>query len=131
MRKIRLIITTLTILGLSFVPVFAVSTAFAIDQGSKDAACDGLTGVGQGCDTAGANTSVTGLIATAINILSWIVGVAAVIMLLVGGFRYVTSGGDANSISAAKNTILYAIIGLVVAALAQALVRFVLRRIST
>jgi hypothetical protein len=64
-----------------------------------------------------------------VNLLSAIVGVVAVIMIIVGGFRYITSGGNDASVTGAKNTILYAIIGLVVVALAQILVRFVLDKI--
>lgn len=76
-------------------------------------------------------TGITGLIATVINVLSIIVGVVAVIMIIVGGFRYITSGGKQESVTGAKNTILYAIIGLVIVALAQVLVRFVLTKTTT
>jgi hypothetical protein len=49
-------------------------------------------------------------------------------MIIIGGLKYVTSAGDSNSITSAKNTILYAIIGIIIAASAQFLVQFVLRR---
>jgi len=71
---------------------------------------------------------ITGLIRTIINILSIIVGVAAVIMIIVGGLKYVTSGGESSNIASAKNTIIYAIVGLIIAALAQFLVQFVLNK---
>jgi hypothetical protein len=64
-----------------------------------------------------------------VNLLSGLVGVVAVIMIIIGGFRYVTSGGNDTSVTGAKNTILYAIIGLVVVALAQIIVHFVLNKI--
>lgn len=64
-----------------------------------------------------------------INLLSALVGVVAVIMIIIGGFRYVTSGGNDTGVTGAKNTILYAIIGLVVVALAQIIVYFVLKKI--
>jgi hypothetical protein len=54
--------------------------------------------------------------------------VVAVIMIIVGGLKYITSGGDSGNITSAKNTILYAIVGLIVVALAQIIVRFVLER---
>jgi TRAP-type C4-dicarboxylate transport system permease small subunit len=63
-----------------------------------------------------------------INILSVIVGVVAVIMIIIGGFRYITSGGSSDKVTGAKNTILYAIIGLIIVALAQVIVRFVLNK---
>jgi hypothetical protein len=61
-----------------------------------------------------------------VNVISIAAGVVAVIMIILGGFRYITSGGNAQAVQSAKNTILYAIIGLVVIAFAQVIVRFVL-----
>jgi hypothetical protein len=63
-----------------------------------------------------------------INIMSLVVGVVAVVMIIIGGFKYVTSGGDSGNVTGAKNTILYAVVGLVVVALAQVIVRFVVDR---
>lgn len=67
-----------------------------------------------------------GLFQTIVNIMLFIVGAVAVIMLIIGGIRYVTSAGDQTHVTAAKNTILYAIVGIVVAVLAYAVVNFVL-----
>jgi len=91
----------------------------------------GLTGGNPDDPTCAApadSQTVEGIIETVINILSLIVGVVAVIMIIVGGLKYITSGGDSGNVSGAKNTILYAIIGLVVVALAQVIVRFVLEK---
>jgi hypothetical protein len=74
--------------------------------------------------------TINDLIRKVINLLSVIVGIVAVIMIMVGGFRYITSGGSDTGVTSAKNTILYAIIGLIIVALAQLLVRFVLRQVS-
>ena len=52
-------------------------------------------------------------------------------MIVVGGLKYITSGGDSSNVTGAKNTILYAIIGLIIVALAQLLVRFVLRTVTS
>ena len=65
------------------------------------------------------------LIRTIINVLSIIVGAVSVIMIIIGGFRYVISGGDSTGVTGAKNTIMYAVIGLVIVLFAQAIVRFV------
>lgn len=62
---------------------------------------------------------------TITNIMLFIIGAIAVIMLIIGGIRYVVSAGDQNAVTSAKNTILYAIIGIVVAFLAYAAVNFV------
>jgi len=84
------------------------------------------------CEVAGtdATTRINNIIHTIVNLLSAIVGVVAVIMIIVGGFRYITSGGNDTSVTSAKNTILYAIIGLVVVALAQLIVRFTLSKLT-
>ncbi len=65
-----------------------------------------------------------------VNVLLFIIGAISVIMLIIGGIRYTVSAGDGNSVTAAKNTILYAIIGLVVAFLAFAVVNWVLGAIT-
>ncbi len=70
-------------------------------------------------------------IKTVINIISIVVGIVAVIMIIIGGFKYITSNGDSGAVSSAKNTILYAIVGLVVVALAQIIVRFVVNRLTS
>jgi hypothetical protein len=51
-------------------------------------------------------------------------------MIIFGGLRYITSGGNDSSVTGAKNTILYAIIGLIIVALAQVLVRFTLNKVT-
>lgn len=72
-----------------------------------------------------------GIFRNVINVLIFIVGVASVIMLIIGAIRYVVSGGDANAVKGAKDTILYAIIGIVVAAAAFAIVTFVISSLNT
>lgn len=64
---------------------------------------------------------------TIVNILLYILGAIAVVMIVIGGVKYTTSNGDASNIKSAKETILYSVIGLVVAILAYAIVNFVLQ----
>ncbi len=82
-------------------------------------------------DVASSGESVQNLIKRIINTLSVIVGAICVIMIIIGGFRYVTSAGESNSVSGAKNTILYAIVGLIIVAFAQIIVQFVLQRTTS
>lgn len=84
------------------------------------------------CKETGGDTAakINNVIKKIINLLSVIVGVIAVIMIIIGGFRYITSGGSDTGVTSAKNTILYAIVGLIIVALAQLIVRFVLRNIT-
>lgn len=84
------------------------------------------------CDssaTAG-TTQLAHLASNIVNIFSYIVGAVAIIMIIYGGFRYITSGGDSGSVGNAKNTLIYAIVGLIIVALAQILVHFVLNQTS-
>jgi hypothetical protein len=82
------------------------------------------------CKKTNGLNKVNQMIRKLVNLLSVLVGVIAVIMIIVGGLRYVTSGGSDSSITGAKNTILYAIIGLIIVALAQVLVHFVLSNLT-
>ncbi len=67
---------------------------------------------------------------TIVNVLLFVIGAISVIMLIIGGIRYTLSGGDSGSVTAAKNTIMYAIIGLVIAFLAFAIVNWVLGAVT-
>ena len=71
----------------------------------------------------------SGVLTKAAQLLAVVVGVAAVIMIIIGGLQYVLASGDPSNIQNAKNTIFYAIVGLLVAALAQGIIAFVLKRI--
>lgn len=85
---------------------------------------------GADCSNSNATASINNIVHTIVNLLSAIVGIVAVIMIIVGGLRYITSGGNDTSVTGAKNTILYAIVGLVVVALAQIIVRFTLSKVT-
>lgn len=99
--------------------------------GSKNVACGGAQlGASQPCDSS-VSGKANNLLALAINILSLVVGVASIITIIIAGLRYVTSGGDSNNVSGAKNALLYALIGLVVVALAQTLTHFVINRANS
>ena len=71
-------------------------------------------------------TGFDSLMKRVINIFSVVVGSVSVIMIIIGGFRYIISGGDSAGVTSAKNTILYAIVGLVIVLFSQAIIRFVL-----
>jgi hypothetical protein len=105
----------------------AVSPAFAqgASGAAKSAVCEGINQGGGACADDG--SGITNVIKMIIQILSLVAGVAAVVMIIIGGLRYITSGGDSSKVSSAKSAIMYAIIGLVVVALAQIIVRFVLQ----
>ena len=110
----------------------AVSAAPAFAAGP----CDPTGGIQSGADCAAPTGSSNNLFAdggifeTVANVLIFLVGAIAVIYLIVGGLRYVTSSGDPKAVGAAKDTILYAIVGIVVAVISYALVSFVISSLS-
>lgn len=117
--KFVLAVLGVTLLMSSFTPLPASASTAAnkIKEGVNTAA---------GKEDADKPASLTNLVAKIVNILSVLIGAIAVIMLIFGGFRYVTSAGNDAGVQAARNTIIYAIIGLIVVAVAQIIVKFVL-----
>lgn len=129
--KKTLVITMVLLVAASFVSVLmGVNPVYATDAKSDVCKGVGLTSTeGSGCST-GTGPDASSIVGTVVNILSIVVGVIAVIYIIIGGVKYVTSSGDANNITAAKNTIMYAIVGLVIVALAQVIVKFVLHKVT-
>jgi len=76
------------------------------------------------------NTNLIPTIGNIITILLTLVGVVAVIMLIIGGFKYTVSGGNDKTVEAAKNQIMYAVIGIVITLLAAGIVQFVLAQLK-
>ncbi|MCA9347158.1 hypothetical protein KC930_01095 [Candidatus Saccharibacteria bacterium] len=109
----------------------AVGTTSDTSTGAINCGAGGdLTGTN--CQsTSGADEKVNKTIKLAIQLFQIIVGLISVFMLISAGLKYITGGGESSAVSAAKNMILYAVIGLVVVALAQVIVSFVLNRVST
>lgn len=101
--------------------IFVAPMAFAFD-GTTQGGADSARGTDQSADLFGQ----TGIFQTITNVLLFILGAVSVIMIIIGGLRYVISGGNATAVTAAKNTILYAIVGVIVALLAYAIINFVL-----
>ena len=133
----RILLSAMVALGLvapALVPIAAgaVEGGAEIRNGALACGANLSFSPGSNCDADGetASTAVNNIITTGIDIISVIVGIAAVIMIIVGGFKYITSNGDSGTVSGAKNTILYAIVGLVVVALAQLIVRFVVSELG-
>ena len=120
------------LLGLFFI-VVPLAVPAIVSADIQDSLCGAATtqkvDVSADCQTAtkGSEGRFQIILTDIINIFSIIVGVVAVIMIIFGGFKYITSAGNQESIKSAKNTIIYALIGLIIVALAQVIVRFVLR----
>ena len=123
MKKIvKFIIPVLLIAFLAFGVMVPETSALTLREGAEAARCDGCPSELFG--ETGAFRQIT-------NTVLFIVGVIAVIMLIIGGIKYVISGGDSKKVTDAKNTILYAIIGMVIAVFSYAIVTFVLSALPT
>jgi hypothetical protein len=120
------------------VPMLALGVSVSNPAVSSVGADSPCTGGAVNCLTTGSTTGTgatnnakplfgsDGIVTQVINWMLYIIGSLSVIMLIVGGIRYTMSAGNEKSVGAAKNTILYAIIGVVVAVLAYAIVNFVI-----
>lgn len=122
-----LLLVPALVLGLSFVAgpsAFAATCEIGSDPLGNGTTCAKGSGVADSLFDQG------GVFQTITNILLFLIGAIAVIMLIIGGIRYVISGGDQAQVTSAKNTILYAIVGIVVAFLAFAAVNFVTTQLN-
>jgi lysylphosphatidylglycerol synthetase-like protein (DUF2156 family) len=136
-QRIKMLLLSASTLFAFAIPALAVTTVSAQNVTTGDIQnnlCQGSNGnlsadgnVNGECGNNATDTA-NNLVKIIINIISVVVGIIAVIMIIYAGFRYVTSGGKDDAVKGAKNTILYAIIGLVVVALAQIIVHFVLAK---
>lgn len=120
-RLKQLLVAGALLLGVVAVPLFPAETAGAInaigdvcDSATESAVCDNKT------------ETADNFLATLVNTLLFIVGLLAVIVIIFSGIRYVTSAGNATAVASAKNMLIYAIVGLVVAFLAYAIINWVL-----
>lgn len=130
LNRLSIAIKTALVAAALVIPVLYVAPAYAqISPGAKEAACSGISGAsGVSCDASTSGSTLQSIMKTVLGILSWVVGVAAVIMIIVGAFKFVTSNGDSNAIASARNTIIYALIGIFIALVARLLVDFVINR---
>lgn len=131
-QKIKLALASLALLLGVATPALVPVSAYAAESNNiTNGLCVGANsaaGTGGADCTAGGdnNDSLKALAAKVVNIISLIVGIVAIIMIIYGGFRYITSGGSSERIGGAKNTLIYAIIGLIIVALSQFIVHYVL-----
>lgn len=119
--------------------LFAVATPLLMASGASayspfSAACDSDTADSAVC-TDGKNTSdpitgSNGLIMKIVNVVAVISGVAAVIIIVVAGFRFITSGGSSDEVAGARRAIIYASVGLIIIVLARTIVAFVLSALN-
>jgi hypothetical protein len=130
-KKIKTMLIALSAVAAVATPVLAPAAVYADTQSTiNQGLCQGtsLDTTATNCNASAndAQSKINSLLTSVINIFSIVVGIIAVFMIIFGGLKYITSGGDSGNVSGAKNTIIYALIGLVIVALAQFIVHFVL-----
>ena len=123
-RKLLSIIAAFTMM-FSFALAAAPAFAAPVDV-FPDAACNGNTNV---CGNKGSTNPIFKIIKNVINVLLFASGIIAIIMIIIGGINYTLSSGDNAKVASAKNTVLYAVVGLVVASLSFVVVNFIVARI--
>lgn len=122
-----------TLTGLLAIPLLALGISSIVTVSQPILASAGSVGsITEGANDAKANDQVTTLFGTGgifqviTNVALFLIGAISVLMLIYGGIRYTISAGNSEAVTKAKDTIMYAIIGIVVAILAYAIVNFVL-----
>lgn len=121
-HKLRTLIIALTMLLLPAGLVPMTASAACSGNNSAGQVLQGIGQTGSDCTDSGVSSAVSAVV----KVLSFVAGAIAVIMIIVSAFKYITSGGDSNRVSSAKTTLIYALIGIAIAALAQILVNFVI-----
>lgn len=124
--RISIKLVTLSLLATLGIATLVSTPTYAACTSATTCIEDGVKTTSGGKKT----TSVGDVIKTIVDVLLYVLGAVAVIMIVIGGIRYTISQGDSTAITAAKNTILYAVIGLVVAILAYAIVHFVVTQFA-
>jgi len=123
-RKSKLLLAAFLLLAFA---TFGVTSMVSAAASAKDDVCSGVALTGAPCG--GGDATVTKVIKAAIQILTLIAGIAAVVMIIIAGLKFITSGGDSSAVSSAKSSLVYALVGIVVVALSQFIVHFVLGKV--
>lgn len=121
----------LAVTVMAFGLTFALPASNFVGATDPDMTIQGGVGAAKSDEQPGALFGTDGIFTNIINAALFLIGAISVLMLIYGGIRYTLSAGNATNVTAAKNTILYAIVGIVVALLAFAIVNFVLTTLGS
>lgn len=110
---------------IAFVGLLGVSSLAAASLLTSDASAQVSSGINAATTSEMQGKSVNSTVGSIVNILLWVVGILSVTMIVWSGFKYITSAGDTSKLASAKSTLIYAVVGLIIAILAYAIVTFV------
>ena len=125
--KLFVLMLLTIIVSLTFISAnnsLALSCSVNLKPSSK-LALQGATELGGSC-SGKTITAPGGLVTTIVNVITYVAGVIVIFMIIFAGFRYVTSTGDANKVNSAKNTLIYAIVGIIIIVMAQVIVHYII-----
>lgn len=126
MKRIRVLLAAIAVMAFGAFALAPAATVGALDPADPlGEVCSGTTD-SQVCDSR-TDENANDLIGTLVNTLLFVVGALATVMIIVGGIFYIMSNGDAGKVAKAKNTVLYSVIGLVVAFVAYAIINWVVK----
>ncbi len=136
-QKLKSLILAIALPVALAVPAIAPVTVSAACNSQATSIASGATaasGDTVDCNASGGDLGQTGIGTLAkkvVDWLSWAIGIISIIMIIFAGFKYITSGGESSNVSGAKNTLIYAIVGLVLVVLAQVIVKVVLSGVGS
>ncbi len=125
--KLFVLMLLTIIISLTFISAnnsLALSCSVNLKPSSK-LALQGATELGGSC-SGKTITAPGGLVTTIVNVITYVAGVIVIFMIIFAGFRYITSTGDANKVNSAKNTLIYAIVGIIIIVMAQVIVHYII-----
>ena len=123
MKKIGFII--------AFVGLLGVSSLAATSLLVPDASAQVTSGINAATTGEMRGKSVDNTVGSIVNVLLWVVGILSVTMIVWSGFKYITSAGDTSKLASAKSTLIYAVVGLIIAIMAYAIVNFVRTEVTS
>lgn len=121
----KLFILLVVVMGaLTLLTAFSGTNALAVS--GKDAICEGVQAGNSGASCAGGASTLSNNIKNALRVFQVIVGIVSIFYMVYAGLKFVTSGGSSDGVKSARNTILYASIGLIIVVISQFIIQFVL-----
>ena len=134
MRRLQLVLVAICLFTMITIPSLASAAVDPFSNVCSDQTVSNSSSICQDKNTSQTATSNSifgpnGVVGKVLQIIVFLTGITSVIMIMLAGFTYITGSGDPNTLSAAKKTILYACIGLVVTVLAQGIVSLVINKL--
>ena len=131
--RLRPAITSLfAVLSIVTLQLGAMSVVYAEEFDPVKNVCNKINGQSEFCSSQPTKDPISGtdgIILGAARITALVAGISAIIIIIIAGARMITSSGDANSVSKARSTVVYAAVGLVIAAIAPSIVSYVLKNV--